>query len=103
MGNEKMFPTNSSASFAGVLVVGVARDADDLADLPDAVVRIALEGQGSLAFLLIDTLGSSALNRCRFLERGGQDAIHQYDSRAKPNLPDGRSVMPTSTRYDSIA
>src|SRR4029450_2924340 len=38
-----------------------------------------------------------------FLERGGQDAIHQYDSRAKPNLPDGRSVMPTSTRYDSLA
>src|SRR4051794_8139070 len=36
-------------------------------------------------------------------ERGGQEANNQYDSRAKLNLPDWRSVMPTSTRYDSIA
>src|SRR6266496_1855002 len=50
----------SMVSLAGVLVVGVARDADNVADLLDGVVGVALEGQGGLALLLIDTLGASA-------------------------------------------
>src|SRR5262245_53570941 len=43
------------------------------------------------------------LNRCHFFARGGQKANNPYDSRAKRNLPDWRSALPTSTRYDSIA
>ena len=50
----------SMISLAGVFVVGVARDADNVADLLDAVVGVALERQGGLALLLIDTLGASA-------------------------------------------
>lgn len=50
----------STVSLAGVFVVGVARDADNVADLLDGVVGVALEGKGSLALLLINTLGASA-------------------------------------------
>jgi hypothetical protein len=44
-----------------------------------------------------------SLTRCHFSERGGQEAKNQYDSRAKPKQPDWRFLMPTSSRYDSIA
>src|SRR5262249_36046983 len=47
-------------SLAGVLVVRVARDADNVTDLLDSVVGVTLEGEGGLALLLIDTLGASA-------------------------------------------
>jgi len=47
-------------SLAGVLVVRVARDADNVTDLLDSVVGVTFEGEGRLALLLIDTLGASA-------------------------------------------
>jgi hypothetical protein len=50
----------SAPSLAGVLVVGVARDADNIANLLDALVGVTLEGERRLALLLIDTLGASA-------------------------------------------
>jgi hypothetical protein len=40
-------------SFAGVLVVGVARDANNIANLLDAIVGVTLEGERCLALLLI--------------------------------------------------
>src|SRR5690349_12146736 len=45
----------------------------------------------------------NALTRCHFLNRGGQEAFHQYDSGANTGQTAWRSLMPTSTRYDSIA
>ena len=52
---------SGGVSPAGVLVVGVARDTYDVADLLDAVVGVAPESQGCLALLLIHPFGATTL------------------------------------------
>jgi hypothetical protein len=51
-----------------------------------ALYRLISEVIGGLVF--------GALKGFHFLERGGQEAKNQYDSRAKPNQSDWRSPCP---------
>src|SRR4051794_5718547 len=69
--------------------------------LPDDAIVIQLAFP--LQFAFIRSSEGDDPQQVSLFCRGGQEAKNQYDSRAKPNLPDWRSTMPTSTRYDTIA
>jgi hypothetical protein len=58
----------------GVLIIGIARDAHDLADLADAVGRILLERQRAFLLGLINALGPGYL-----LSRRGMSAFFTGD------------------------
>src|SRR3712207_1805365 len=54
----------------GILVVGIPRDSNNLADFFDAVVRIALERQGRFPLLFIHPFGASPVATARGQQPG---------------------------------